>query len=121
MDALQALQQRVSCPKLTAPGPTPQQLEQLIHAAIRVPDHARLRPWRFLLIAGDGLDKLGELLVTAQLAQDPDATPQALQKTRNKPRRAPASPGHHRGYCQYPGAPQCSGNRTAYIGGCGGQ
>ena len=90
MDALQALQQRVSCPKLTAPGPTPQQLEQLIRAAIRVPDHARLRPWRFLLIAGDGLDKLGELLVTAQLTQDPDATPPALQKTRSKPRRAPA-------------------------------
>lgn len=90
MDALQALQQRVSCSKLTAPGPTPQQLEQLIRAAIRVPDHARLRPWRFLLIEGDGLDKLGELLVKVQLAQDPDATPQALQKARDKPRRAPA-------------------------------
>ena len=90
MDALQALQQRVSCPRLTSPGPTPKQLEQLIRAAVRVPDHARLRPWRFLLIEGDSLDKFGELLVKAQLAQDPAASAAAMQKTRNKPLRAPA-------------------------------
>lgn len=90
MDLLMALQTRVSCPLLTDPGPTKDQIEQLIKAAIRAPDHANMRPWRFLLIEGGGRDRMGELLAAAALADNPSCEQSALDKARRKPHRAPA-------------------------------
>ena len=34
---------------MTGPGPDPEQLEAILTAAIRVPDHGKLVPWRFIL------------------------------------------------------------------------
>jgi nitroreductase len=59
MDALDALLTRRSSPRLTTPAPNDEQLNLLISAALRAADHALLRPWRFLSISGEGLDKLG--------------------------------------------------------------
>ena len=38
---------------LSEPGPTPAQLETILTAASRVPDHKKLEPWRFVLFEGD--------------------------------------------------------------------
>lgn len=35
---------------LVAPGPTPQQLDTILGAAARVPDHGKLAPWAFVVI-----------------------------------------------------------------------
>ncbi len=53
MDALDVLQQRVSVPRLGGDVPSKDVLQNIFKAALRVPDHAQLRPWRFLLISGD--------------------------------------------------------------------
>ncbi len=89
MDALTALLSRNSASKLCEPAPTQPQLEQILQAAIRAPDHAWLRPWRFLLIEGPGRDRLGELFAAAMLQSNPDTGEQVLQKARRKPLRAP--------------------------------
>lgn len=75
MDALSALHNRVSIPRVTGPVPTPEQQEALFRAALRAPDHGRLRPWRFLTVEGEGLVRLGELFTAAELAKtgDPEA------------------------------------------------
>jgi len=86
MDALDALLNRVSAPRLTAPAPDAAQRELLFRAALRAPDHAQLRPWRFLTVEGEGLTQLGELFVRALPA---DATPEAQAKARAMPLRAP--------------------------------
>lgn len=65
MELLEALTTRQSCARLIGPAPTEAQLEQIYAAAFRAPDHARLRPWRFLSIADEGLNALGELFVLA--------------------------------------------------------
>jgi nitroreductase len=46
------LQTRRSTPviDLTAPGPTAAQLDVLLNAALRVPDHSRLTPWRIQIV-----------------------------------------------------------------------
>ncbi len=44
-DILRFLQQRNSAAKLTTPAPDPAQIEEIFRAAMRVPDHAWLRPW----------------------------------------------------------------------------
>ena len=38
--------------QLTAPGPTPRELEDLLRLGARVPDHGKLFPWRFILLEG---------------------------------------------------------------------
>jgi nitroreductase len=86
MDALDALLNRVSAPRLIAPAPDAAQRELLFRAALRAPDHGQLRPWRFLTVEGEGLTQLGELFASALAA---DASPEALNKARSMPLRAP--------------------------------
>lgn len=88
MEALDALLNRVSVPRLTDPAPNAAQREALFQAALRAPDHGQLRPWRFLTIEGQGRDKLGELFAEAVQAKG-DASQAALDKARAMPLRAP--------------------------------
>ena len=88
MDALEALQNRVSSPRLTGEiGRL--ELNNIFAAALRAPDHALLRPWRFLVIEGEARKHLGELFARAELSENPSQSPQMLEKTRAKPLRAP--------------------------------
>lgn len=89
MDALTALQQRVSSPKLTDPAPTQAQRDALYRAALRAADHGLMRPWRFLVVEGEGLDQLGDLFVQAALHDTPELPEPDQAATRAKPRRAP--------------------------------
>jgi nitroreductase len=61
----------------------------IIEAALRAPDHGKLRPWRFIVIRGDARARLGELFARALAARDPQAPAGALDKERGKPLRAP--------------------------------
>jgi nitroreductase len=88
-DILQFLQNRNSAPKLIEPAPSDSELQQIYTAAVRVPDHAWLRPWRFITIAGDRRTAFGEVLQRALLARNPDAEEAAQLKARNAPLRAP--------------------------------
>src|SRR5690625_6779573 len=72
MDAISALHERVSIAKVTAPAPNAEQREAIFRAATRAADHKRLRPWRFLVIEGEGLRRLGDLFETAALEEAPD-------------------------------------------------
>ncbi|MGE8497787.1 MAG: NAD(P)H nitroreductase [Pseudomonas sp.] len=87
MDALEALINRVSAPRLREPAPTAEQREQLFRAALRAPDHGQLRPWRFLTIEGEGRQQLGELFAQAVAENSPGE--EALAKARAMPLRAP--------------------------------
>ena len=89
MDLLQGLHDRVSMPQLVEPGPDDKQLELIFQAALRAPDHARLRPWRFLTIAGDARNALGEVFAQAALSDQPDLSPEAVERFKGLPLRAP--------------------------------
>ncbi|TBU83783.1 nitroreductase family protein [Phytopseudomonas dryadis] len=89
MDALDALINRVSVPRLCEPAPDAAQRERLFRAALRAPDHGQLRPWRFLTVEGDDRVALGELFASALAARSGDASVEALTKARGMPLRAP--------------------------------
>ena len=89
MDAIECLLGRNSAPKLQEPAPDAQALEKIYQAAFRAPDHARLRPWRFLVIKDQARDKLGELFSEALKKRNPDSTEDELNKVKSKPMRAP--------------------------------
>jgi nitroreductase len=49
-----------SAKAMTGPGPSPVQLSEILDIAVRVPDHGKLSPWRFVLFEGDARAKVGE-------------------------------------------------------------
>jgi nitroreductase len=72
------------CKLLLAPGPSREQLQQLLTDAVHVPDHGRLRPWRFILIEGAARDRIGQTLYRRVLEAQPDASPIRLEKERTR-------------------------------------
>lgn len=88
-ETLHFLQQRNSAPKLTEPGPGEAELQEIFAAALRAPDHAWLRPWRFLVVSGDRRTALGQVLSRALRERNPQADEAALAKASNAPLRAP--------------------------------
>jgi nitroreductase len=90
-DGLTGLNARRSVParQLAAPGPDDATLERMLRAAVRVPDHGKRTPWRFLRIAGDARQALGKALVIRALQRDPAAGAAMIDKDRHRFAHAP--------------------------------
>jgi nitroreductase len=58
---------------MEAPGPDASQLRHILEVATRTPDHGKLFPWRLVVIDKDRRDDFAQLLVSAYLAEKPDA------------------------------------------------
>ena len=52
--AFLALRRSASAATLRAPAPSPDELHDLLRLAVRVPDHGKLSPWRFVVLRGEG-------------------------------------------------------------------
>lgn len=89
MNAIELLLERVSTPMLDEPAPSDQQLDVMFRAALRAPDHGRIRPWQFLKVSGEAREDLGELMAQAALEDQPDLSEDALARFRGMPLRAP--------------------------------
>jgi len=89
MEALDALLNRVSVPRLIDPAPSAAQREIMFAAALRAPDHGQLRPFRFLTVEGPARERMGELMGEALQLSGTEVTPQQLEKVRQGPLRAP--------------------------------
>jgi nitroreductase len=61
------------------PGPTQQQLHQILNLAVRAPDHGKLQPWRFLLFEGQARADFGKELARRWSELHPDASEEMLQ------------------------------------------
>jgi nitroreductase len=88
-DLLEFLQTRNSAPRLCEPAPSAAEMNEIFNAAVRAPDHAWLRPWRFIVIHGDRRAALGEVFSASLLRREPDANAVAVEKARSAPLRAP--------------------------------
>ncbi|HET8706429.1 MAG TPA: nitroreductase family protein [Pseudomonadales bacterium] len=89
MDLIQGILTRSSNPKLVSPAPQPEQLNTVIRCGARAPDHGRMRPWRFVVVEGEGLAQLGAVFEAATLQDNPQAETAALARARSLPLRAP--------------------------------
>ncbi len=50
---------------MVEPGPDAAQLRTIMEAAIRVPDHGKLAPWRFVVVGSDQRQRLADVLTGA--------------------------------------------------------
>ena len=84
--ALLARRRSASAPALMAPGPTPEELHELIRLAARAPDHGKLFPWRFVILEGEAKAALVRELERMTPGQpNPDKALATLAKLRNPP------------------------------------
>ena len=82
---LDLLLQRRSVKLLAEPGPTPAQLETILTAAARVPDHKVLTPWRFIVIEGEARTAFGAMLADVLAKEDKEPpSPVRLDTERNR-------------------------------------
>ena len=89
METLKAIQTRNSIPFLEDPAPSSDQMSVLYRGALRAPDHANLRPWKFIEVRGEAREKLGQtFLRTAESVED-SLTDSERDKLISAPFRAP--------------------------------
>src|SRR4029450_12332163 len=69
--AVELLLSRQSANLLQEPAPEGAELDLILDAGLRAPDHGRLRPWRFVLIRGSQRQAWAQRLAQAALARDP--------------------------------------------------
>ena len=61
MKLIDSLLERNSARGLIEPFPDSNEMEKIYQAALRAPDHAKLKPARFIQITGQGLNKLSSV------------------------------------------------------------
>jgi nitroreductase len=79
----------VSANSLGEPGPSAAELELILRAASRVPDHKKLVPWRFLLFQGEAREAFGKVLAKICAAEESDPGAFRLENEAKRFLRAP--------------------------------
>lgn len=74
---------------MIGPGPDAMQLRTMLEAAIRVPDHGKLAPWRFVVVGSDQRQRLADVLTGAYLAEKPEAGRLEIETMEQFARQAP--------------------------------
>jgi nitroreductase len=75
--------------RMSAPGPTPDELDVILRCATRVPDHAKLTPWRILVLQGEAQARVGKAWAEIYAAEHPNASPELLAVEAKRPAEAP--------------------------------
>lgn len=88
---LSFLTRRWSVPsrQLGEPAPVGDELHALVQAAIRVPDHGKLVPFRLIALHGEAKRVFGERVAARAIARDPDLSDAKLEKERTRYAFAP--------------------------------
>lgn len=78
-----------SAKAMAAPGPTTAQLAEILSCAVRVPDHGKLTPWRFIVFEGDARQRFGAVLRQRWSVLNPSHGADTLEFAANLFMRAP--------------------------------
>ncbi len=75
--------------QLAEPGPAKAEIEEILRLAVRVPDHGKLAPWRFVVYRGEDRVRLGETALRIALEKNPELDLQQQDAERTRFTRAP--------------------------------
>lgn len=102
-----AARRSVKPDRLAEPGPTPEELRQILTTGARVPDHKKLTPWRFIVFEGEARKSLGEIFAKACEKEDRQPpSPVRLDMERERFLRAPLVVAVVSSIKARPGAPE---------------
>ncbi|MGG7518431.1 nitroreductase family protein [Allorhizobium undicola] len=88
MDYL-ATRRSVPAFQMCEPGPDKDVLDAILSLAVRVPDHGKLAPWRFIVYRGDVRAEISQALLTLALEKNPSLSEDMIQVERTRLTRAP--------------------------------
>ena len=88
--ALLATRKSASAKSMGEPGPTPGQLSEILSLAVRVPDHGKLAPWRFILWEGEARASFGDVMKARWQQLHPEHGAETLDTVGRLFLRAPA-------------------------------
>ncbi len=74
---------------LGEPGPNDQQLQTILRAGLRIPDHGRAEPWRIQVLDASAQLELGEFSATLFRSENPKAKDVLIEFERERPQRSP--------------------------------
>ncbi len=89
MELFEAINKRHSVSKVKADALPRDLIEKLLDAGNHAPNHYKVRPWRFVVLAGNARNKLGDVMAASQHERLPEIPAEGLDKTRALPLRAP--------------------------------
>ena len=89
MELFDAIHNRQTQGKVKPDALPRETIEKLLSAAVQAPNHYKVRPWRFVVLSGEGRNKLGDVMAASQADRKPDLPQEAFDKTRAMPLRAP--------------------------------
>ncbi len=75
--------------QMCEPGPSTAELEQILTLAVRVPDHGKIAPWRFVVYRGAERARIGEALLGMALEKNPELSEEMIGVERARFTRAP--------------------------------
>ncbi len=75
--------------QLSEPGPEKAEIEDILRLAVRVPDHGKLAPWRFIVYRGAERERLGEAALRIALENNPELGEEQQNVERSRFLRAP--------------------------------
>jgi nitroreductase len=78
---------------LKDPGPTKDELNEILTIGTRVPDHGKFAPWRLVVIQGSARELAGEKLAALRKARDPNIDAASLEIERRQFLPAPVTIG----------------------------
>ena len=90
-DAIELLKARRSVKprEMTAPGPSPAELETILTIGARVPDHGKLAPWRFIVFEGEARVRAGEVIAKVFAMKSPTAAAADIEVEKKRLTDAP--------------------------------
>jgi nitroreductase len=78
-----------SAKAMGGPGPSAEQISEILHIAVRVPDHGKLNPWRFVLFEGAARAGIGDAFAARWKVLHPDHGEDSVAFQRGLFMRAP--------------------------------
>jgi nitroreductase len=75
--------------QMREPGPDRQEIESILSLAVRVPDHGKIAPWRFVVYRGAERARIGEALLAMAVEKNPDLSAEMIEVERSRFTRAP--------------------------------
>jgi len=89
MDVFEAIHNRQSIKKVKQDLIPREVIEKLLDAAVQAPNHYKVRPWRFVVLTGEGRYRLGDVMAASTAEYHPEFPLEALEKCRATPLQAP--------------------------------
>lgn len=75
--------------QMCEPGPSRDEVEEMLKLASRVPDHGKLAPWRFIVYRGAERKRISEALAKIAMGDKPDLSEEMVKVENTRLTRAP--------------------------------